>query len=404
MSGFPTRIAFEEAHAIVRSVGQAHRQPIERIAVARAHGRVLAQDVVAAIALPPFDNSAMDGFAFRHADLPDGAGMLLLAGEQFAGLASGQVLGPGECVRITTGAPLPAGADVVVMKENTRLHGDRVHVLEAPKPGQHVRRAGEDAQPGERVLASGTRLSPARIALACALGLAELEVSRAPTVAVFTTGDELVEPGLPLQPGQIHNSNRDMLMGLLRAHGLEPTAWPNLPDDPGRMRSALLDAAAGFDLILTCGGVSAGEKDHVPALLQQAGRVAFWKVRMRPGMPLLFGTLGDACLLGLPGNPVSVLATWLTLGRALVDAMQGHDGPDARWFARLQSPWTKHHDRLEFLRGRLMPSTDGTLWVQPHPADGSHRMRGAAQSDALIVLEAGREVFPAGQPVEILRY
>lgn len=400
---FPTRIAFDRAEAIIRREAHARRMRVERIALARAHGRVLAQDVAAGIALPPFDNSAMDGFAVRHADLAPGR-PLRLAGEQFAGIARGLVLRAGECVRITAGAPLPAGADTVAMKEVAHGDGDRVTLHEPPRPGQHVRRAGEDVAVGDRVLDAGQVLTPARIALAASLGIADLQVSARPTVAVFATGDELVEPGLPLLPGQVYNSNRELLMGLLRAEGLEPVAWPVLPDDPARIAAMLGDAAASFDLVLTCGGVSAGEKDHIPELLRAAGRIAFWKVRMRPGMPLLFGALGNALLLGLPGNPVSVLATWLALGRPLVDGLQGRTEPRLRPRARLAKAWHKPHERLEFLRGRLLAGEDGVLRVQPNPADGSHRLRGAADSDALIVLDAGKHEFGAGETVEVLLY
>jgi molybdopterin molybdotransferase len=409
---FPTRIPLAEARAILDRVADARRMPVERVALARAHGAILATDVVAAIAQPPFDNSAMDGFALRHADLHGEGTALRLAGEQFAGRALGLAVGPGECVRITTGAPLPAGADTVVMKENTRIDasradGERVEVLAPPSPGQHVRRAGEDTRAGDLVLAAGVPLTPARSALAASQGLAEVEVARKPTVAVFTTGDELVEPGLPLAPGQLYNSNREQLMGLLRADGLDPVAWPTLPDDPAQVQSALRHAGHAFDLVLTCGAVSAGEKDHIPALLQAEGVVHFWKVRMKPGMPVLFaggGNLGDALFLCLPGNPVSVLATYLALARPLLDRLQGRAFARPAWRARLASPWRKAHERLEFLRGRLRQDADGVLEVEPNPADGSHRMRAAADSDALIALDEGVRDYPAGTLVDVLPY
>jgi len=411
MADFPTRIAFAEACAIVDAAAAAHRLPAERTALSRAHGRVLARDVDATIPQPPFDNAAMDGFALRHTDLEgSGEAVLQLVGEQFAGRAPEQQLDAGECVRITTGAPLPAGADTVVMKENTRLDGDRVHILAAPARGQHVRHRGEDTLSGDRVLRADETLTPARIALAAAQGLPELDVARRPTVAVFTTGDELVEPGLPLAPGQIYNSNREQLMGLLRADGLEPTAWPTLPDDPAQVESALRHAGHAFDVVITCGAVSAGEKDYIPALLQAQGRVLFWKVRMKPGMPLLLAEgggergLGDALFLCLPGNPVSVLATYLTLGRRLLDGLQGRAAPRPQWRARLASPWRKNHERLEFLRGRLQSQDDGSLLVVPDPADGSHRMRAAADSDALIVLNEGLREYAAGDVVDVLPY
>jgi molybdopterin molybdotransferase len=293
------------------------------------------------------------------------------------------------------------------MKENAQLEGGEVRILVPPSQGQHVRHAGEDTRAGETLLTAGVPLTPSRIALAASQGLAGIDIARRPTVAVFTTGDELVEPGLPLEPGQLYNSNREQLMGLLRADGLDPVAWPTLPDDPSQVESALRHAGHAFDLVLTCGAVSAGEKDHIPALLQSEGTVHFWKVRMKPGMPVLFaggGSLGGALFLCLPGNPVSVLATYLALARPLLDRLQGRAPARPRWRARLASPWRKAHERLEFLRGRLRQDAHGGLQVEPDPADGSHRMRAAADSDALIVLEEGARDYPAGTVVDVLPY
>lgn len=397
-------ISFEEARAIVARVAAENRLPVESRTLARAHGHVLAMDLVAPIALPPFDNSAMDGYAVRSVDLAaSGDSVLQLTGEQFAGRALGLALAAGQCVRITTGAPMPAGADAIAIREHVQVEGDRITIPQgATRPGLHVRRAGEDVKAGDRVLQAGWMLTPTRIALAAALGVDRLEVARRPTVAVFTTGDELVEPGMSLQPGEIYNSNRELLMGLLRADGIAPVAWPTLPDDPDRMTAMLRDAASSFDVVLTCGAVSAGEKDHVPAIAQREGTLHFWKVRMKPGMPLLFARMGNAQLLGLPGNPVSVLATWLTLGRGLLDGLQGRAEPRGSWHARMAAPFDKRNARREFLRGRLLPRTDGSLQVEPNPADGSHRLAAAARSDVLIVLPEGERAFAQGDPVEVL--
>lgn len=397
-------IAFDEALAIVADVAAAHRLPVEARSLSRAHGHVLARGVAAPIALPPFDNSAMDGFALRSADLAaEGDTVLRLAGEQFAGPSLALAVHAGECVRITTGAPMPAGADAIAIRENVRVEGGHVIVpAGASRAGLHVRRAGEDVRAGDQVLQAGWTLTPSRVALAAALGIDTLEVARRPTVAVFTTGDELVEPGIPLQPGQIYNSNRELLMGLLRADGIEPVAWPTLPDDRGRMASMLRDAASSFDVVVTCGAVSAGEKDHLPGIVREDGHVHFWKVRMKPGMPLLFAQIGEARMLGLPGNPVSVLATWLTLGRALVDGLQGRAEPRPRWQARMATAFAKRNARREFLRGRLLPGADGILLVEPNPADGSHRLAAAARADALLVLPEGERNFEPGDIVEVL--
>ena len=405
MSVFPTQLRFNDARALIERVAGEHRLSDERIALTRAHGRVLAGDVVATMPLPAFDNSAMDGIAFRHADLGVAQSTgLRLVGEQFAGLSMALAVCARECVRITTGAPMPEGADTVAIRETLRIDGDRIMIEAAPAKGAHVRRAGEDVRIGDVVLRAGDVLTPSRVALAASLGHSQVAVARRPTVAVFTTGDELVEPGIALQPGQIYNSTRELLMGLLRAEGLEPTAWPTLPDEPGRLASALRDAASSFDLVITCGAVSAGEKDHVPALLQEHGHVHFWKVRMKPGMPLLFGAFGQAQFLGLPGNPVSVLATWLTLGRALLDGMQGRVEPRPCWHARMAAGFDKRNTRREFLRGRLLAGPDGVLQVMPNPADGSHRLAAAADSDVLIILAEDERVFRAGDVVEVLPY
>ena len=397
---FPTRIAFARAQEIVQAVALAHPMDVERKPLSRALGRVLAEDVVAAIALPGFDNSAMDGFALRSAD---GDTPRRLVGEQFAGATVGIAVAAGECLRITTGAALPAGADAVVMKENARIEGDLVAFTQAAIAGQHVRRRGEDVAVGDTVLRAGAVLDASKLSLAAALGHHDLPVRRRPTVAVFTTGDELRAPGQPLAPGEIYDSNRVLLQALLIAEGYEPVAWPVLPDDPDAMAGALKDAAFSFDLVLTCGGVSAGEKDFLPAFLQREGQVHFWKVLMRPGMPVLFGRLGGAHFLGLPGNPVSVLATFLTLARPLLDTLQGR-APRPPMRARLSADVVKSHERLEFLRGVLACDEAGQLQVTPNPADGSHRLRAAAMSNALVVLGEGAGQWPEGTLMDVLPY
>ncbi|MFC3549407.1 gephyrin-like molybdotransferase Glp [Lysobacter cavernae] len=404
MTEFPTGLLYGDALAIVREVAAGHRLDTETLALSRTHGRVLARNVLAPLSLPPFDNSAMDGFALRYADLHGGISALRLVGEQFAGRALDLSVTAGECVRITTGAPMPAGADTVVIKENARVEGDRVIVHGDTLRAANVRRAGEDVAQGDAVLQAGQVLTPARVSLAASLGLASLPVACRPTVAVFTSGDELVEPGMSLAPGEIYDSNRELLMGLLRADGLEPTAWPRLPDDPKRVEIALRDAACAFDVVITCGAVSAGEKDHIPAVLAQFGQTHFWKVQMKPGMPLLFGSLDQARVLGLPGNPVSVFATCLTFGRALIDGLQGRSEPRPVWRAQLAAPIDKTHARREFVRAHVFSGENGVLRADPSPAVGSHRLRAVAESNALIVVPEGPQRLAAGAVVELLRY
>jgi molybdopterin molybdotransferase len=405
-AGFPTRIAFDAAADILARVAATALLDVEHVAPAAGLGRVLAEDVVAIGDLPAFDNSAMDGFALRASDLADAGALqpieLVLAGEQFAGSDLGLTVASGACVRITTGAPMPAGADAVVMKEEAVEAADRIAFRATARAGQHVRPAGEDVRRGDVVLQAGTPLGAAALSLAVAAGHGSVAVRRRPTVALFTTGDELRPAGAPLGPGEIHDSNRVLLQGLLLADGYQPVAWPVLADDPVRIATALADAASAFDVVVTCGGVSAGEKDHLPAWLQAQGDVHFWKVRMRPGMPLIAGRVGAAQFVGLPGNPVSVFATYLTLVRPFLDALQGRAVPRPRWSARLVHPVAKRHDRLEFLRARLLPGDDGVLRVAPDPADGSHRLRAAAAADCLLVLPEGAGEWPAGAILQVL--
>jgi len=405
VSAYPSRIAVDEAIALIRETAHSHRTETESLAFNRAGGRVLADAVRAPIDLPSFDNSRMDGVAFAHASLRNGGPTWLrLVGEQYAGVARELRVGPGECVRITTGAPLPEGTDTVAIRENVVERDGGIEVTAGLLAGADVRRIGEDVLAGTEVLRRGQVLTPARIGLAAALGLASLTVAKRPTVAVFTTGDELVEPGMPLLPGQVYNSNRDLLMGLLRAEGLEPTAWPTLPDDPERMQVMLADAASAFDVVITSGGVSAGQKDHLSGLLDSHGRIVFWKVRMKPGMPVLFGQWDRALFLCLPGNPVSTLATFLTLGRTLLDGLQGRGDPRPAWQARMGAAWRKEHARLEFLRGQLAPDGTGGLRVVPNAADASHQLRAAADSNALILLPEGPRDYAEGDIVDVLPY
>ena len=398
---FPQRIPLADAEAILDRATAAARLPVERAPLAGSAGRILAEDLAASVPLPAFDNSAMDGYALRSADAAPGA-QLACIGEQFAGVDRGLRVDAGQCVRITTGAPMPAGADAVLIRENAVGEGATIRVAGDVRPGQHLRRRGEDVQLGDIVLRTGEEITPARASLAAALGAHDLVSSRRPTVAVFTTGDELVPPGRALAPGQVYDSNRVLLQTLLQGDGLQPVAWPHLPDDPGVLGAALRDAAFSFDVILTCGGVSAGERDFLPALLREHGQILFWRVQLRPGMPVLFGRLGSAWLLGLPGNPVSVYATYLTLGRRLLDGLQGRREARARWSARLTAPVRKRHARREFLRGNLECDAQGQLRVRPNPADGSHRLRAAADADALIVLPEGEGDWAAGDAVEVL--
>lgn len=396
-------IGFAEARAIVARIGADTRLPIEQVAVEMAAGRVLARPLLAEVALPGFDNSAMDGFAVRAADLDAHQPTTLhLIGEQFAGIDRGLALTPGGAIRITTGAPLPTGADTVVIKENARVTGTTVVLNPGTVHGANVRHRGEDLAAGAQALAAGIVLNPAQASLAAALGCAQLPVHRRPHVAVFSTGDELRQPGATLVPGSLYDSNTPLLHNLLADEGIAVAAGAHLPDAPQALRAALTEAAGACDLILSCGGVSAGEKDFLPALVAELGEVYFWKVRIKPGMPILFGRIGNALILALPGNPVAVLATFRTLVVALLDALQGRASLRPRWFARLHAPLHKDHARFEFQRGVLRCESDGTLWVDADAATGSHRLAAAANANALICVPEGAQRFERGAVLEVL--
>ncbi len=396
-------IGFSEAQAVVREVGARHRFPIERVPVSIAAGRVLAEAIIAAIYLPGFDNSAMDCFAVRHADLTvTEHSTLPLADEQFAGIDRELVLAPGTAIRITTGAPLPRGADTVVIKENATVADGYVTLAAGTVRGANIRRRGEDMQVADRAIAESTRLLPAQASLAAALGLGELPVYRRPRVAVFSSGDELRQPGQALAPGEIYDSNQALLSNLLAGEGIGARAFPSLPDDPAHIRDALAAAGAQCDLLITCGGVSAGEKDFLPALIAAHGELYFWKVRIKPGMPVLFGRFGDTLVMALPGNPVAVLATFRTLVVPLLDAMQGISVEAPPLYARLSAALHKAHSRFEFQRGWVHSKSDGSLWVDADPVTGSHRLAAAARANALLCIPEGPQLLAQGDVVQVL--
>lgn len=398
-----TLLSIDAARARLRELGAAHALATEDVPLAQAFGRVLAQDVSAPQDVPGFVNSAMDGFAVRAADLrSDAETVLTLVGEIFAGGAQAPVVAPHTCVRITTGAPLPPGADSVVMKENTRSDGARIAIAPGTALGANVRAAGEDYRAGDAALSAGQRLAPAQVAILAAFGRTTACVRAQPSAVLLTTGDELTEPGRPLGFGGIYDSNRFSLGGLLEQHGVRLLRHERLRDDPALLRAALARAGSEADLVLSSGGVSAGEADFLPRLIAQIGRVHFWKVRMKPGMPFLCGAVGRALVCALPGNPVSGVATFLALVRPALDAMNGIAPRAGALRARLRVAVHKRHARAEFQRARLHSDADGTLWATPHEKQGSGMLRGVAETDALVLLpEDGREFAP-GDVVEVL--
>ncbi len=370
-----------------------------------ALGRVLAQALVSPLDVPPADNTAMDGYALRAADVA-AVGTVLPVSQRIPAGVVGQPLAVGTAARIFTGAQVPPGADAVVMQEQCEALPDAVRVNTVPQAGQWVRRRGEDVTTGAVALAAGTRLTPQALGLAATIGAAQVTVVRRPRVALFSTGDELVMPGEPLKPGGIYNSNRYTLLGLLHALGCEVSDLGIVPDNLTATRAALKSAADEHDLILTSGGVSVGEEDHLRPAAQAEGRIEFWQLSCKPGKPLAVGAItrsgaaGEALLMGLPGNPVSSFVTFLLTVAPVLRVLQGASGalPVAvPLVAAFDLPRTDK--RREFLRARLTP--EGRLSLFPNQSSGV--LTSAVWADGLIDHPAGATIA-AGDVVRFLPF
>jgi molybdopterin molybdotransferase len=375
----------------------------EQLPIRQALGRVLANDVCSTIDVPGHDNSAMDGYALRSADVPDAGPLrLTLIGASFAGRPFDGRVGEGECVRIMTGAPVPEGADTVVMQERVNADGERVQVNALPSRGTNVRLAGEDIKAGDVAVSAGEQLHPAHIGLLASIGIAHVDVLRRPRVAFFSTGDELCEVGTPTQPGQIYDSNRYTLFGALQRLGAEIVDLGVIRDRPDELEAGFRRAAEGADLILTTGGVSVGDADYVMEIFERLGRVDFWSVAIKPGRPTVFGTLGDALYLGLPGNPVSVMATFYQLARPAILKLSGL-GPQVPILIRATSAATikTKAGRTEFLRGVLSRDQQGQYAVEKTGPQGSGILSSMAQANCFIVVPEGAEVIEAGSPIDV---
>ncbi|HET8941553.1 MAG TPA: gephyrin-like molybdotransferase Glp [Rudaea sp.] len=400
---FPIGLSVADARSLIEEIAASHRMPIESVKLRDALDRILAIDIDAPRDIPGFVNSAMDGFAVRARDLPDAnTKSFRLRGEILAGSSEPLVVGADECVRITTGAALPNGADTVVMKENTRTQGDCIMIAAGTAAGANVRAADDDFHAHDRGLSRGARLNPARIAVLAAFGMAEVATAQRPDAVLLTTGNELVAPGKPLSFGQIHDSNRYSLGGLLQQHGATLRRHERIADNPELLRDALLRAGDDADIVVTSGGVSVGEADFMPQLIAQIGEVVFWKVRMKPGMPMLFGRIGRALVFALPGNPVSGFATFLALVKPAIDAMCSATPSAQSLFARLTATIHKRHSRAEFQRARLSSDATGTLLATPNRAQGSGMLHSIVDADALIVLPESVHDFAAGDVVEVM--
>jgi molybdopterin molybdotransferase len=385
-------------------------QPVtgsERVFIRQALGRVLAADVISPVDVPAHDNSAMDGWAVRFADLlPDDETRLNIVGTAYAGRLFTGSLGIGGAVRIMTGAVLPAGVDCVVIQEVARVEGDTVIIPPGQKSEQNVRRAGEDLRAGAPALRAGKLLRPAELGILASLGVAEVPVRRRARVALFSTGDELCSIGTPLFPGAVYDSNRYTLWGMLTRLGCEVIDMGVVKDEPAALEAAFREAAACADAIITSGGVSVGEADFIKQLMTQLGEVAFWKIAMKPGRPMAFGKIGggkeSAWLFGLPGNPVAVMVTFYQFARPALLKLMGLDPvPEFPTFAaRCVEPMEKGKGRTEFQRGVLFQQ-EGEWCVRPTGHQGSGILSSMAAADCFIVLEPGREKVGAGETVQV---
>nr|WP_093186338.1 gephyrin-like molybdotransferase Glp [Thiocapsa sp. KS1] len=401
----PGRAALTKVQALERLLARV--EPVgetETVAIADGLGRILAEPVISAIDVPAWDNSAMDGYAIRHADLASADGRLRVAQRIPAGFA-GTALEPGTAARIFTGAPVPEGCDTVVIQEVCEAAEDWVRVPLDSKPGANIRRIGEDIRAGSEVVAAGTRLAPQHLGLAASVGAARIHVRRRLRVAVFSSGDELVMPGDPLGPGQIYNSNRFMLFGLLQRLGCETIDLGIVEDTLDATEQALRRGAAQADLIVGSGGVSVGEEDHIKTALERVGTLELWTIAIRPGKPLAFGRIGTTPFIGNPGNPVSLFVTFCLFGIPVIRRLQGIAG-DLRpptLQVRAGFDWPRPDKRREFHRARLRTAEDGSPELLVFPSRSSAVLSSVAWADGLVEIPEGR-VIQKGDLVDFIPF
>lgn len=395
--------SLRRALALVEPVAQVEQLPLEK-----AHGRVLAQAVRAGVSLPLFDNSAMDGYAIRLADLAgEEPWRLKLAGRVAAGDAGSTPVPTGAALRIFTGAAIPPGCDAVVIQELTRLDGDTVEIRKRPEPGENIRRAGEDLAFDSELLPAGRRIGPRAAALLASAGCGDVAVKRRVRIAYFSSGSELRSPGTVLAPGQIWNANRYHLAGALDLPWIEAIDMDSVPDRPGLLQQTLEQASRQADMVVTTGGVSVGDEDHMPAVLRAAGgEIHVMKVAMKPGKPLVIGRINAALYLGLPGNPVSAFVTWHVIGARIAQALAGIDetGPP-RILVRAGFERSRRPGRCEFLPVRLgSQDGDGTRTVEIATSEVSHRVALLAQADGLLLIPAETDRVVRGDMLEFLPF
>ena len=383
---------------------------IEEVTLAAARGRVLAKDIVSPLDLPPFDNSAVDGYAVRHADLDATSETRLpIAARLFAGGAHVPPIQTGQAIRIFTGAPMPTGADTVFMQEDTREEDGSVIVPSGLKRGANRRLAGEDVRKGSVILPAGRRLAAQDVALAAAVGLTELKVRRRVRVALFSTGDEIVEPGSPRPDAALYDANRYLLSGMLERLGAAVTDLGILKDNRDVLATAIAAAAKDHDLVLTSGGVSTGEADHVRDAVEKVGKLWFWRVAIKPGRPVAMGVVSGAgngaAFVGLPGNPVAAFVTFARVVRPLLLQVGGALAePLTALPVKLAFDYKKKSGRREYVRVALRRATDGSIEAVRHPQEGAGVITSLTETDGLAELSEESTRIEQGSTVGFLSY
>ena len=379
-------------------------QTKESLALRASLGRVLAEDILSPYNVPNHNNSAMDGYALNANDLaPEGVTTLRVAGTAFAGKAFEGSVAQGECIRIMTGGVMPEGCDTVVIQEHVQVEGDRISFGADVKRGQNLRYAGEDLKLGQVVFAAGHLVRPADLGLIASLGIAEVKVYRKLRVAFFSTGDELCSIGQVLEAGQVYDSNRYTIYGMLTRLGVEVIDMGVVRDDPALLEQALKEASACADVILTSGGVSVGEADYMKQLLNELGQVVFWKIAMKPGRPLAYGKIGNAHYFGLPGNPVSVMVTFYQFVRDAMLVLMGQPqpAPVPQFQVACTTSLKKVPGRTEFQRGVLFTDNEGAWKVEPIGNQGSGVLRSMSEANCFIVLSEACGNVQAGELVSV---
>ena len=378
----------------------------ETVSLRQAAGRILAEDVIAERDVPPHDNSAVDGYAVRFSDMTStGTTNLELVGHAAAGHPFDSEVGPGEAVRIFTGAPVPAGCDTVAMQEDCEAQSNRIAVPAGLKRGDNRRLASEDVRRGAVVLSRGHRLRPQDVGLTASLGRISLAVYKPLRVAIFSSGDEVAEPGAPLRAGAVYDANRFVLDGLLRGLGCRVDDLGILPDRPQSITAALRDTAADHDLLVTSGGVSVGEEDHVRTAVEALGRLDVWRLAIKPGRPIVFGQVCAVPFIGLPGNPVAAMVTFVRIARPLILRLAGATAVAPHFFrVRAGFDHRKKRDRREWVRARLAVGPDGALVADKFERDGSGILSSMVESDGLVELAEELTRLKAGTMVDFLPF